>query len=272
MNVWLESLGLLFVTLFLAIAGIWAFQRWGIYSFDPAVTTPAESGLPGARAVRFVSEDGTAVTAWLVDPVGARPVIISFQGNGARTAASARRLLPLVERGYGLAMMQYRGMGDGLGHPSELNFAMDARALNDQLDDLFGMTIPADRRVVHGISLGTSVGARLATTRPVGAVVLESTLTSGCKYYEKRYKGFPWCSLMWAERNEVLNFVRQITTPILILHGAKDKSIPVDWALAVFEAANEPKKIVILPEAGHTDLDRYGMDAIVDEFLTASLP
>ena len=77
---------------------------------------------------------------------------------------------------------------------------------------------------------------------------------------------------MWAERNEVLNFVRQITTPILILHGAKDKSIPVDWALAVFEAANEPKKIVILPEAGHTDLDRYGMDAIVDEFLTASLP
>ena len=75
--------------------------------------------------------------------------------------------------------------------PSELNFAMDARALNDQLDDLFGMTIPADRRVVHGISLGTSVGARLATTRPVGAVVLESTLTSGCKYYEKRYKGFP---------------------------------------------------------------------------------
>ena len=82
MNVWLESLGLLFVTLFLAIAGIWAFQRWGIYSFDPAVTTPAESGLPGARAVRFVSEDGTTVTAWLVDPVGARPVIISFQGNG----------------------------------------------------------------------------------------------------------------------------------------------------------------------------------------------
>lgn len=272
MNILMQAVLAVLVIVTLGIFGIWAFQRWGIYKFDMTISSPAEIGLPRGSSVTFTSEDGTPLTAWIAPPVGDRPVILSFQGGYTGTPASAARMIPLIERGYGLAMLQYRGMGDGAGRPSELNFAMDARALYDQLDRLFGTAIPPDRRVVHGLSLGSSVGSRLAATRSVSAVVLEGSFPEVCRYFERRYLGLPFCRFMWAERNEVASFVRQIKVPILIVHGENDASVPADWARELADAANDPKRLIIVPGAGHADLDVHGLFDLMDAFLTEVLP
>lgn len=272
MNIWMQAALAFLVVLTVGIFGIWAFQRWGIYKFDMTISSPAEIGLPRGSSVTFTSEDGTAITAWIVQPVGDRPVVLSFQGGHTGTPASAARMIPLIERGYGLAMLQYRGMGDGAGRPSELNFAMDARALYDQLDSLFGTAIPPDRRAVHGFSLGSSVGSRLAATRSVGAVVLEGSFPEVCRYFERRYLELPVCRFMWAERNEVASFVRQINVPILIVHGENDASVPADWARELADAANDPKRLIVVPDAGHADLDAHGLFDLMDGFLTEALP
>src|SRR5690242_5676203 len=57
------------------IAGIWAFQTYGIYTFSSAVETPTQFGHSLVRVVRFSSTDGVAVTAWVADPAEGRPVI-----------------------------------------------------------------------------------------------------------------------------------------------------------------------------------------------------
>lgn len=263
---------LVVLALVLGVAGVWAFQRWGIYFFDMTVSTPEEVGLPRGRAVTYASEDGTPVTAWIAPAEGDRPVILSFQGGYTGTAATTARMLPLAQRGYGLVVMQYRGMGDGAGHPSEANFAMDARALYDQLDTLMGVIVPPERRVVHGLSLGSSVGARLAASRPVGAVVLEASFPEVCRYFERRYFGLPFCRVMWAERNDVAAAVRQIRVPILIAHGENDASVPAAWAEELAAVANEPKRFVVIAGAGHADLDQHGFLDMIDAFLAEILP
>ena len=41
--------------------------------------------------------------------------------------------------------------------------------------------------------------------------------------------------------------------PLLILHGDKDDTIPLDGGRRLFEAAREPKQFHVIPGAGHND-------------------
>ena len=43
--------------------------------------------------------------------------------------------------------------------------------------------------------------------------------------------------------------------PLLLIHGAKDDAVSIDTVEAVFANASGPKRWVVLPDAGHIDLD-----------------
>lgn len=264
LQVWL--FGLVFAA-FLLFGGVWAFQTYGIYRFDKTPQTPAAFGLITTQVVTFLSEDGTPLQAWVAGPAPERPVILSFYGNSSAIGPSMQRLAPLIADGYGLVMQRYRGSGGAAGHPSEEGFARDARALYDQLDALIGQPTPANRRVLHGFSLGAGVGSRLAAERPFGAVVLEASFPRGCEYYQKRYYGFPLCTLMWAERYDIIDRIGSITAPKLFVHGTEDRSIPLLWGQRLFEAAPAPKVFVALPGGGHSDLVDYGLIKAMQDFL-----
>jgi uncharacterized protein len=52
-----------------------------------------------------------------------------------------------------------------------------------------------------------------------------------------------------------------------VMHGARDRIIPVAMGRAVFEAAAEPKRLWIAPEAGHVDLVEAGAVEVAGEFV-----
>ena len=255
------------LAVFLLFGGVWVFQTVGVYRFDSASQVPTAFGLITTRVVAFMSEDGTPLQAWVAGPAPERPVILSFYGNSSAIGTSMQRLAPLIADGYGLVMLQYRGSGAGAGHPSEEGFARDARALYDQLDALIGQPTPANRRVLHGFSLGAGVGSRLAAERPFGAVVLEASFPRGCEYYQKRYFGFPLCTLMWAERFDIIDRIGSVTAPKLFVHGTEDRSIPLLWGQRLFDAAPAPKVFVALPGGGHSDLVHHGLIKAMQDFL-----
>ncbi|MFV0473743.1 MAG: alpha/beta hydrolase family protein, partial [Pikeienuella sp.] len=131
MKMWQIATGLVVAILLLAAAALWLYQAKGLYRFSPRAERPGDLGLTAMRVVEFTSEDGASINLWLQDPAPGRPLIVSFYGNYAGIGPSARRLLPLMEAGYGLAMMEYRGSGATKGPPGETRFAADARALYD---------------------------------------------------------------------------------------------------------------------------------------------
>ena len=248
---------------------VWAYQEYGIYKFDPTRMEPAEVGLPGVRVVRFRSEDGAEVSAWIAPPRAAMPVLLSFFGGFACVGPSAGRLKPLVDQGHGLAMLVYRGSsGDG-GLPSEDNFARDARALYDQLDALLGQAVPADRRVIHGFSLGSSVAAGLAAERPAAGLILEASFDRCCRWYSMRLFRLPMCLLMWRERHDVIDKLAGVAVPKLFLHGAKDTAIPIDWAQKLYAAAVGEKRFVTYEQGDHADLVEHGALTEIAAFVAA---
>jgi uncharacterized protein len=56
-----------------------------------------------------------------------------------------------------------------------------------------------------------------------------------------------------------------------LLHGDRDRVVPVRFGRALFEAAPEPKKFWFSPEAGHEDLARFGALEAVAAFLDKRL-
>ena len=232
-------------------------QRTQIYGFDHTPSTPNAAGLPSVRVVRFRSEDGHEIAAWIAPPAAGKPLLLSFHGNFANVAGSAVRLAPLLERGHGLAMLLYRGSSGEGGVPSEANFARDARALYDQLDALLGEVVPPERRVLHGFSLGSSVAAGLAKDRTAAGLVLEATFDRCCRYYAQRFH-LPMCWLMWRERHDVVDKLVGVTVPKLFLHGAKDQAAREPWARALFDACVGEKQFVSYPNGDHADLMQHG--------------
>ncbi len=255
----------------LLLGGVWAFQTYGLYRFDKASQSPEDFGLTGVRVVDFVSEDGRAVQAWLALPAAGQPIIISFYGNFSAIGPSLQRLAPLMADGTGIVMLLYRGAGGMAGHSSEKNFARDARALYDQLDLLTGQTIPQNRRVLHGFSLGSGVAVRLASERPVGGLVLEASFPRLCMYFQRHYYGLPFCYLMWAERYDSVDLIASISAPKLFIHGSKDAAVPAIWGRQLYHAARDPKHFVDLPDGGHADLVQHGMIPALRDFLNNRL-
>jgi uncharacterized protein len=63
-----------------------------------------------------------------------------------------------------------------------------------------------------------------------------------------------------------------VKVPLFIVHGARDAIIPLGQARHVFHAANEPKSLTVVPQAGHNDLFDRGAWEKVRGFLDSLRP
>jgi fermentation-respiration switch protein FrsA (DUF1100 family) len=56
--------------------------------------------------------------------------------------------------------------------------------------------------------------------------------------------------------------------PHLLIHGSHDEVVPVHMAHTLFDMAPEPKKLVIVPDASHTDTSPSGGEKLREEIST----
>lgn len=249
------------------IGGIAVFQKTAIYRFSPEPNGPQHYGLSSFRQVMLPGQAKDPLRVWLSPPASKKPVIISFYGNFSQLGPSVKRLMPFVDMGFGVAVMEYRGATQGASPAGEAAFARDALFLYDQLDTAIGMTIPAGRRVIHGFSLGTSPATYLAAHRPGAALILESGFDRLCRFQQRRLKGLPACKFMWAERHDVVDLIAAVDMPVLMAHGARDTAIALPWAKDLFEAANTPKTFKTYEDGAHGDLLAKGLAHDINAFM-----
>ena len=62
--------------------------------------------------------------------------------------------------------------------------------------------------------------------------------------------------------------IGKVKVPLLILHGAFDRVVPLALGERLLALANEPKRLVRFPRGDHNDLDAHGAQAVVREFLS----
>ena len=241
-------------------AGLFFFQRQLLYVPDKTRPELAELARLGVREVTITTADGLSLLSWYLPARPGRPVIAYFHGNGGHIGYRIERLLRFAREGYGVLMLEYRGYGGNPGTPSEAGLYIDADAA---LDFLEGERVPTNRLVLYGESLGSGVAVQAAAEHAIGALILEAPFTSVAEVAQSHFPYVP-ATLMVTDRFDSLSRIGKIRAPILILHGERDRVVPVRYGRALFEAAPQPKEGWFVPQGRHEDLARYGgLDAVV---------
>lgn len=248
---WIAALALLgYAGVLLAM---YLAQRSLMYFPDPARRPPADVGLPQAEEVTLDTPDGERIVAWHVPPRDGKPVVLYFQGNGGGLDLRSNRFRNLVSDGTGLIALNYRGYGGSSGSPNESGLITDAQTAH-----AFAAARYAPERVVlWGESLGTGVAVALAATRPVGRVLLESPYTSTVEVAASIYPLVP-VRLLMKDQFRSDQRIARVTVPVLILHGALDRIIPIRFGERLHELVRGPKQFIRLPQAEHNDHEQFG--------------
>jgi hypothetical protein len=245
-----------------AVALLYAMQRALMYFPGVERVAPAAAGLPGAEDTLLEAADGERVVAWHLPPRGDRPVVLYLHGNGGNLSHRAERFRALTADGTGLVAIDYRGYGGSSGHPTESGLVIDAEAAY-----AFAATRYASERIaVWGESLGSGVAAALAAERPIRRLVLEAPFTSAADLAARQY---PFVPVRWLMKDQFRSDlrIRKVTARLLVLHGARDRIVPIQLGERLFGLAHEPKRFLRFSEGQHEDLDRFGALSAVKAFL-----
>jgi fermentation-respiration switch protein FrsA (DUF1100 family) len=199
--------------------------------------------------------------AWHLPAAAGSPVVLYLHGNGGHIGHRAERVRRIAALGWGGLFVSYRGYGGNPGRPDEAGLRRDAAA---GLAALRARGVAERDIVLWGESLGSGLATELAARSRFAAVVLETPYTSLADIARRRYPFVP-VDLLLRDRFDSLVHVPAITSPVIVLVGERDRTVPPDMGRAIHAAARPPAELWVAPQGGHNDLLEFGaMEAVAD--------
>lgn len=204
---------------------------------------------------------------WFLSRDENQATVIYFGGNGQWVLGLIRRLFWLVENlNTNVLAVDYRGFGFSDGAPNITSILGDSVQIYDYL-----ISRAPDKKhlpFIFGESIGTLFALYVAAQRPVAGVILKAPFTSSSDLLLHMQHSLPWY-LRWfiqlrfeasivesvKKHLQPIEMIHSLTAPVLIIHGTKDETFPVDFGRRMYEQAGTTNKHWCPVEgAGHNDL------------------
>jgi len=216
-----------------------------VYPFDTTYVSPAEAGASALTETRFDTPDGARLVIWQASAPEGQPTIVYFPGNAGTLQDRAIRFAEFVDAGFGVVAPAYRGSSGSTGSPEEALLVADAIAVAEQL------TGPV---ILYGESLGAAVAIQLASRGVGQAVVLEAPFTSLVDLVSAQYPMEDLDDTI-TQRWDSLGTVGALRQPLMVIHGERDRLVPLAMGEAIFDAAgSDDKTFLPVAQRGHAEL------------------
>jgi hypothetical protein len=161
-------------------------------------------------------------------------------------------------------ILDYRGYGRSEGTPDAVGVLLDGRAARHWLAER--AAVNESQIVLMGESLGGAVVVYIAAADGARGLVLDSTFSSLTDVAGAHYPWLPVAALT-KTRLDSAGLIAKYHGPLLMFHGDRDHIIPIKLGRKLFDAANEPKRLVVMPGHDHNDPRPPAFDSALDEFL-----
>lgn len=238
----------------------------------------AEPATPEAKLIaagrisehrRIRMADGVQIDTWICLAAGAERVTrgtVLFLPGMMDAKCHHLWLARRVQRmGYDAVLLDLRGRGQTGGHATfGAKGKYDVKAV---VDALLTDATTAEPIFVFGISMGASTGILYAAIDPrcrgVVAVApfrdyesIVAPLIPAIGESSRRgvLRGLARLAGFDPREASTVEAAKQLTVPLIVIHGADDRLIPVQHARDVFQAAAGPRRLHVIPGAGHVNI------------------
>ena len=188
------------------------------------------------------------IKSWLIEKdLKKYKTILFLHGNAGNLFNRSYKLNRLNELNLNVLIISWRSFSGNLGKPNETNLYGDANKAVNWLNE---RGVETKNIILYGESLGTGVAAEIGQTNKFNSIILESPYTSMIKAAKIYYPYLP-VKFLLQDKYDSEKKIKNIKTPILIMHGKKDNIVPFYMGKKLFETANEPKKFLQIEEDDH---------------------
>ena len=246
----------------------------------PARTVTSQPLPPNCVDSRFAGA-GVTLRGWTcAGPSPARGTIVYLHGIADNRGSAAGVMQRFRPRGFNVVAYDSRAHGESDGDACTYGF-FEKHDLRRVVD-----TLPPGPVILIGTSLGAAVALQeAADDSRVSAVVAAETFSDLRTVATERApailtKGTIDRAFALAERQASFrvdevhpqNAARRITAPVLLIHGAQDVETPPVHSARVYAALTAPKRLLLVPGAGHNGSLRADVWEQVDRWIDQVIP
>jgi len=254
---------------FIGVRGSRLLVRPDVRPFLPdppgAPATPADLGLD-YEAVRFTTDDGVTLGGWLVPSSrDTRTAVIVLHGFSGHRLPELAAFVPWLQERHNVLQFDFRGHGES--DPSTITLGTRERR-----DVAAAVRFVESRGLgpiaLFGISMGASTAIVAAPELAVAAVVADAAFAELHHPIANRMRqvGYPLADIgaraivagaMLRTRTRLadpLSAVARISPrPLLLIAPRDDQLISWRQSQRLYEAAGEPKELMVVDGAGHAE-------------------
>ena len=244
-----------------------------------APSTPADIGLD-FETVRFTTDDGVTLSGWLIPAAReTRTAVIVMHGFSGHRLPELAALVPWLHERHHVLQFDFRGHGESEG-------GLITLGSHERRDVAAAVRFAESRGLgptaLFGISMGAAIAILAAPDLPVAAVVADAAFADLHHPIASRLReaGYPMSRVgsRLVVGGATLRARSRLTDPIravariapralLLIAPREDRLISWRQSLRLFQAAGEPKELMVVEGAGHAEAYAVDPDAYRDRVI-----
>jgi len=237
MNYFTKILLFFILIYFFIIIFTYFFQRSLLY--HPTENNYSEDKiLVSIEKVSIKTNDNLELLAWYKNNnLSKYKTVLFLHGNAGTLENRIHKINHFEKINVNFLLVAWRGFSGNKGKPTEKGLYEDARSAVKWLEE---KGIKKNNIILYGESLGTGVVTEIAQNENFAGVILESPFTSMIDAGKDKYPFLP-VKILLKDKYESDKKIKNIKSPVLIMHGKVDKIVPFHMGQTMYELANEPK-------------------------------
>ena len=214
------------------------------YSQRSLLYHPTENNYSGDKLtvpidkVRIKTNDNIELLSWYHDKdIQNYKTILFLHGNAGSLENRIHKINHFNEMEINFLIISWRGFSGNEGKPTEEGLYKDAKSA---VKWLINKGVKKENIIIYGESLGTGVATEISQNESFAGIILESPFTSMVAAGKSKYPIFP-IGLLLKDKYESDKKIKNIKSPVLVMHGEADTIVPFWMGKKIYELANDPK-------------------------------
>jgi len=242
------------ITLYvMLIIGLYFFQEKIIFRPKKLAKNFSYSFSTKFEEIHLKTNDNSTINGLHFKVDEPKGVLLYFHGNKGNLERWGKIVAPFTNYNYDVFVIDYRGYGKNSDSRTEPKMYEDAQLAYNYVKQFY----KEENISIYGRSLGSTFAVKVAKDNKPKQLILEAPFYNLVHLANLKYPLIPFQWLL-KFNFETNSYINDVTCPITIFHGDKDKMVPIESSHKLIEFKGEKDiNLIVLKDGTHHNVYKY---------------